>query len=277
MVDLALLLMQPWLAACLAASLALYAIGIARLWRRAGVGRGIATWQAALFTTGWVTLALALCDPVDEWTELRFWSHMIQHELLMVVAAPLFVLGRPLEAWSWALPAAIPQAIRGIFRVGGIGATWALLTEPLGAWCVHALAIWAWHVPALFEMALRDENVHILQHACFLASALAFWWAVADRRREERGGVAMAMVFTTMMHTSALGALLALASSPWYPSYAAGSATLTGLEDQQLGGLVMWLPGSVAYVLAGLLTAYRWLSPPRRTADSRAATSRSSC
>src|SRR5206468_1351826 len=120
------------------------------------------------------------------------------------------------------------------FSTRVLRAAWNGATEPLGAWSLHALALWAWHAPVLFEAALRHEGVHVAQHACFLASALFFWWAVIGRPGEAPRGSSVALLFTTMMHTSALGALLALASSPWYPSYAAGAAGLTGLEDQQL-------------------------------------------
>jgi putative membrane protein len=110
-------------------------------------------------------------------------------------------------------------------------------------------------VPALFEAAVEHEGIHALQHASFLVTALLFWWAVLgrDARSREGSGAALAYLFTTMLHTSALGALLTLAASPWYPRY--------GLEDQQLGGLVMWVPGGAAYVAAALMIMARLLRP----------------
>ncbi|HEX4330516.1 MAG TPA: cytochrome c oxidase assembly protein [Usitatibacter sp.] len=251
------------LATCLAVSAGLYVLGVSRLWGDAGTGRGVTRAQAARFALGWATLVAALVGPMDRWSEELFSVHMVQHELLMVVAAPLLVLGRPLQAWSWALPEGWVLAFARFMRRRTIAGAWHGLTEPLGAWTVHALALWAWHMPLLFEAALHSEGIHVAQHASFLASALCFWWAVVGRDMRAPRGAALVLVFTTMMHTSALGALLTLASTPWYPSYAAGSAGLTGLEDQQLGGLVMWMPGSLAYVAAALFIAYRWLARPR--------------
>lgn len=269
---------EPWALACLAASLALYAIGVARLWKRAGTGRGISIADASRFAAGWIVLAAALLPPLDALSDRSFAVHMVQHELLMVVAAPLFVAARPLEAWTWALAPAWRSAFARASRSSWLRWVWGAITEPIGAWSLHALALWAWHIPALFDAALESTGVHILQHASFFGTALLFWWSVLARGARGRDGVAFASLFMTMLQTSALGALIALAPSPWYAPYAAGAAFgLTPLEDQQLGGLVMWAPGGLAYFVAALLTAYRWLSPPRRTADSRAATSRSSC
>src|SRR6185312_16401994 len=172
---------EPWLAALLAASAILYGAGVARLWRRAGVGRGITRGAVARFVLGWLALVLALVSPLDALGETLFSVHMVQHELLMVVAAPLLVLGRPLEAWAWSLPSPVVQALAGIGRARGLRPLWAAMTEPVGAWCLHALALWAWHAPVLFDAALADERIHIAQHASFLGTALLLWWAVLGR------------------------------------------------------------------------------------------------
>jgi putative membrane protein len=241
-----------WLLALLAASVALYAIGVRRLWRRAGRGRGITVAHTARFAAGWLVLCAALVSPIDTLGAALFSVHMVQHELLMVVAAPLLVLSRPFEAWTWALRPAWRKALGGVARFGPLRAAWRTCTEPIGAWTLHAVALWAWHVPALFEAALAHEGVHVAQHACFFVSALFFWWSVFSRSAR-RGGASVASLFTTMMHTSALGALLTFAPTPWYAHYADTAAFgLSALEDQQLGGLVMWVPGGLAYLGAGL-------------------------
>jgi putative membrane protein len=254
--------LEAWLLALLVASGLLYAAGIARLWRRAGRGRGISPAQAARFAAGWLTLWLALVSPIDPLGGALFSAHMVQHELLMVVAAPLLVLGRPLEAWTWGLPAAARQPLARLGRVGLLRAPWRAVTEPVAAWTLHALALWAWHVPAFFEAALANAAVHVLQHTCFLASALLFWWSVFGRGVHGANGLSVASLFTTMMHSGALGALLTFAPAPWYAHYAGSAAYgLTALEDQQLGGLVMWVPGGAAYVAAALAIVARWLGP----------------
>lgn len=242
------------------ASALLYARGVAVLWRSAGRGRGIRIAQAARFAAGWAALAAALLSPLDTLAEHSFAAHMVQHEALMVVAAPLLVLGRPLEAWAWALPAAWVRALGRAGRSPALARAWNAITEPVGAWTFHALALWLWHLPVLFVAALSDERVHVLQHASFFGSALAFWWAVFGRGVHAPDGASIASLFTTMMHTSALGALLTFAPAAWYPVYAAdGAFGLSALEDQQLGGLIMWVPAGFVYVAAGLALAAAWL------------------
>jgi putative membrane protein len=254
--------LEPWLIACLGASAALYAVGLVRLWRRAGHGHGIPQWAAARFALGWLALAAALVSPIDALGGSLFWVHMVEHELLMVVAAPLLVTARPLEAWTWALPRAWRGALARFGRSRPLGALWRVITDPFGAWTLHAVALWVWHAPALFDAALANESVHVAQHASFLATALLFWWSVLARARP--AGHAMASLFTTMLHTGALGALLTLAPSAWYSAYRASTAAfgLDALEDQQLGGLVMWVPAGLAYLAAGLWIAARWLGEP---------------
>jgi putative membrane protein len=256
---------EPWAAALLVASATLYVAGVVRLWRRAGRGRGISFRDAGRFASGWFVTAAALMPPLDLYTSSSFAAHMAQHELMMAVAAPLLVTGRPLEAWTWAMPASWRTALPVITRWRPLRAAWSALTDPLAAWTLHAIAVWAWHVPAAFEAATRSTGVHIAQHASFMLTALFFWWTVFERGQRHNGGAALASVFATMMHTGALGALLTFGAALWYPSYG-GAYGLTALEDQQLGGLIMWGPASFAYLAAALVIASRWLLQPPRTA-----------
>jgi putative membrane protein len=202
------------------------------------------------------------------WAERSFAAHMVQHELMMVVAAPLLVLARPLEAWAWALPNGARRAFAALARCTSVRSAWRALTAPVGAWCFHALALWVWHLPNLFGAALASPALHVLQHTCFFASALAFWWAVFGRAARAPDAMSLACLFTTMLHTSALGALLALAPRAYYAETLQPALFgLTPLEDQQLGGLVMWVPASLAYVGAGLAIVHAWLARPRSQAD----------
>jgi putative membrane protein len=257
--------LEPWVLALMAVSAGLYVLGLRRLWQNAGRGRGISATQAACFAVGWLALLVALVSPLDALGSRLFSAHMLQHELLMLVAAPLLVLGRPLAAWTWAFSPSQRQTIGRWTRLRWWSAAWALLTDPLAAWALHALALWLWHIPALFEAALHSNALHVLQHASFLITALLFWWAVlgADAR-SRTSGFALAYLFTTMLHTGALGALLTLAPTPWYPTYAAatGALGLNPLQDQQLGGLLMWIPGGLAYLVAGLAVVARLLARP---------------
>jgi putative membrane protein len=247
---------EPWAAVLLGASALCYALGLRRLWSRAGRWRGVGAAQVAAFGSGWLVLALALLSPLDALGARLFAAHMVQHELLMVVAAPLLVLARPLVAWTWALAPAARRCAGAIARHPAWRRPWRCITAPLPAWLLHALALWGWHLPRFFDAALASDGLHVLQHACFLGTALVFWWSVLG---PERPGVALASLFATMLHSAALGALLALSARPWYAAYAAPAFGLTPLEDQQLGGLVMWVPAGFAYLFAALAIAGRML------------------
>ncbi len=270
---------DPLVLGCLAVSAWLYAFGLLRLWRHAGFGRGARPVQAASFMAGWLTLALALVSPIDPLGSQLFVAHMIQHELLMIVAAPLLVLGRPLGVWIWAFSPRWRRRIGRFLQAPGWRAPWTLVTAPLSAWVLHALALWLWHVPALFEAALEHEWVHTLQHSSFLLTALLFWWTVLATPTRRAQGIAVVSLFTTMLHMGALGALLTLARTVWYPAYLGRTQAfgLTALEDQQLGGLVMWVPSGFIYIACLITIAASWLNappprprPPVRTAGSLA-------
>jgi putative membrane protein len=245
---------DPWVVSPLLAGLGLYLRGLARLWGRAGHGRGVSVAGAAAFGGGWLVLALALVSPLHAAGGALFSLHMLQHVLMMLLAAPLLVLGRPLTVTLWAFPARARRWLGGVARTAPLHRAAAALRSPLAAWGVHALALWLWHLPVLYQATLRSEAVHFLQHASFMAGALVFWWAVAEAARRPRTGYAVGAlaVFTTALHGALLGALLTFSLVLWYPAYAASAAAwgLSPLEDQQLGGLIMWIPAGVVYLAA---------------------------
>ena len=255
---------QPWLLGLLALSAIGYALGLRRLWANAGSGRGVATWQAGAFALGWLSLVGALVSPLDTWGGLLFSAHMVQHELLMVVSAPLMVIGRPLATWTWALSPSQRRSVGRLFQGRRWSAVWGTLTDPLVAWAVHALALWVWHIPTAFDAALQHEWLHILQHLSFFVTALFFWWSVLghDPRGRYGPGHSAAYLFTTMMHTGALGALLSLSPTAWYAPYIplTGALGFDPVQDQQLGRLVMWVPAGLAYVVAALWVLGRMLT-----------------
>jgi putative membrane protein len=248
---------EPWVVALLAISAVGYAAGVARLWGHAGRGRGIGGRAVAGFALGWLSLVVALISPIDALGSRLFAAHMVQHELLMIVAAPLLVLGRPLAAWAWALPAAWRAPVGRMFHRPAWRVPWLAVTGALAAWLLHGLALWLWHVPAWFDAALASATLHTLQHIAFVVTALLFWWSVLGVATRQDRALALASLFTTMLHTGALGALLALAPTAWYAAYAQSTAAfgLTPLEDQQIGGLVMWVPAGVVYVGCALMLA----------------------
>src|SRR6476646_9115289 len=128
----------------IAATGAAYAAGVARLWRNAGVGRGIARGQAVAFAAGWLALVAALLSPLDELAEQLFAAHMAQHELLMVVGAPLIALASPLVAFLWILPHGGRRRAMRVMRGRRVSLVWAALTAPATVWLLHGLALWIW-------------------------------------------------------------------------------------------------------------------------------------
>ena len=229
---------------CLAVSAVTYALGLARLWGHAGRGRGVSVTQASAFAAGLLTLLVALVTPLDPLGSMLFSAHMVQHELLMLVAAPMLVLGRPLALWAWAMPQRWSRVVGRSLHHPAWRVPWLVMTGPLAAWLLHALALWLWHVPVLFNAALNDSTVHAFQHGSFLVTALLFWWSVLSATTRKEQGLALVSLFTTMVHTGALGALLTLARTPWYVHYfhTTSAFGINALEDQQLGGLIMWVP-----------------------------------
>lgn len=233
-----------------------YAVGFVRLWRRAERGRPALRRDAAVFALGWFGLAGALVTPLHEAGERSFAMHMIEHEIIMLVAALFLVLARPGPVFLWAFP----TPVRGALASAGRWPLWRMLTDPFVATTLQALAIIVWHVPWLFDLTLRSDGWHIAQHLSFIASALLFWWAMVHGRT--RPLVSAACLFVTSMIGGGLGALMALSNSPWFPTYAALGLTPAGFtpeQDQQLAGLIMWVPGGAWHLAAALYFLQRAL------------------
>ena len=222
---------------------------------------GLTVLQQTSFWAGWLSLVIALVSPLHPLGEALFSAHMVQHEILMLISAPLLVLSRPLVTFLWALPFEWRRTLGRWSKTQAVSSTWNWLTDPLAAWLLHAAAIWAWHAPYLFQLTLRSDLAHTAQHLSFVLSALLFWWAVFYAHGRRAYGAAFLYVFTTAIHTGALGALLTFAPRLWYPAYSGSTEAwgLTALQDQQIGGLIMWVPASIVYLVAGLALVAAWL------------------
>ena len=254
----------------LGAALALYVSGYRRL--AAKTGRLVQPLAAACFAAGWAVLATALASPLHALGAELLAAHMVQHELIMVVAAPLLVLGRPLVPWLFALPVSWRHGLGRWSRGSAVRPAWAVASRPVVAFALHAAAILVWHVPAAYQATLRSDAAHALQHASFLATALLFWQALLHPPTRARHGPAVLYLFATSLYTGGLGALLALSPTPWYPAYGAAGAPwgYTPLEDQQLAGLIMWMPGAAAYLAAALGLTAAWLRASGARVTARA-------
>jgi putative membrane protein len=249
---------------------ALYAKSTAHLQDRANEKHRVNRRHAAAHVLAVVTVAVALLSPLDRWSDARFSAHMSQHELLMLVAAPLAVLSRPLHVGLWALPASWMGGVTSALGRRGVKAAWRAVSAPLVLLLLHGLVRWVWHAPALFEAALASEPLHALQHLTFFGSAALFWWAIVNGRYGRAGyGVAVLFVFATSAHSGALAALITLAGQAWYPTHAARTLAEGGdpLADQQLAGLLMWVPAAVLLLVVALALFAAWLGEAARRAE----------
>jgi putative membrane protein len=244
----------------LAVSALLYARG-------ARVPRGVTRRQKVCFWAGWLALVVALVSPIHPLGEALFSAHMVQHELLMLIAAPLLALSRPLVPMLWGLPLESRRTVGGWTKAPSVQRAWRAITAPAAAWCLHAVAIWIWHAPPLFQATLTSELAHSAQHLSFFLSALLFWWSLFYAHGRTAYGAAVLYVFTTGVHTSILGALLTFTPTLWYPAYVTTAPAwgMTPLDDQQTGGLVMWIPAGLVYLGVGLALFAAWL----RESDER--------
>lgn len=217
--------------------------------------------RAYQFWAGWLLLVTALVSPLDPLGEHLFTAHMIQHELLMLAAGPLLIASRAgsaivLGAKIIAVP--VLQATTG--RGNTLSSVLKALLTPIGAWLLHFTLLWAWHIPFLFNASLSNNWVHSLQHICFLMISLIFWYSIL-RSTGDRSMQAIVSLFSTAIHASALGALLTFSPVIWYTDY--GDRTqawgLSPLQDQQLGGLIMWMPAGIIFIAVALMMLGRYL------------------
>ena len=257
---------EPAVLALVVASGALYAIGIRRLWRRAGDGHVVSALGVTAFYAGLVALLVALCTPLDALADTLFSAHMVQHVILIAVAPPLLVLGIPAVPLLWGLPESARLAVGRGWKASRLGTVGHALVQPVPALVLHTLALWLWHLPGPYADALANPAVHALEHGCFFITALLVWW-VAIRpvgRRSTDTAWALFVLIGTFVSSGALGAILTFSDTPWYyaQSVGAGAWGFTALQDQQLAGLIMWIPAGFAYIAGILAIAARALQDP---------------
>jgi len=249
--------LDPWVTGPLAALLLLFLVGRQRLDKRSKVERK----RPWLFLGGWLVLTPSLVSPLHEGGERSFTLHMIEHELIMLVATFLLAASHAGGVLAWGLPGPLRRALGGGWKAP-LSSLWRRLTEPVTATIIQAVVMWAWHAPALFDQALASQGWHVAQHLSFVLSSLIFWSAMLDARRGSYL-LSAACLFVTSLVEGALGALMALSASPWYSAYAAMGMSGIGLDpttDQQLAGLIMWIPGGLVHGGAALGFLYHWLT-----------------
>ncbi len=209
--------------------------------------------RAVGFVTGWLALLFALSPWIDKWSEQSLAAHMVQHELLVIVATPLMAAGTPLLGMLWALPRRFRHGLIETVQRTPVPIVWRTITAPSSAFLLYGLALWIWHVPALYDATLEHEAVHAIQHLCFFGSTAVFWWGIVHGRAAYGYGAAVVYLFVTAVHGGVLGALLTVSPRVWYaPYFTHHPSGLTSLEDQQLAGLLMWVPAGLAFTAGAL-------------------------
>jgi cytochrome c oxidase assembly factor CtaG len=238
----------------------------ARMPSRFGTGR------AAAFLSGLLVLLLALSEPMDALAHEFLRIHMIQHLLLMLVAPPLLWIGAPVAPMLLGLPRPLRRTVAAGLGWRPVRRLTRVLTNPGVSWALFVIVFWAWHVPGLYQLALRSDTWHDAEHLCFLGSALLFWRPVIlpwPARSSWPRWTMIPYVVLADVQSNVLAAIFTFADRVVYPAYAAALQARNGsaLEDQAIAGVIMWLPGSIAFFVPVLWLVLTQLEPAERGAS----------
>ena len=242
---------------------AIYARGWVLLRRRLPHRFG---WRQLLcFMAGLDLVFVALVSPLDAWAASSLLGHMVQHLILMIVAPPLIWLGAPLAPLLRGLPRPVAQIL--IVPVLGwppLGRLSHALTHPAVGWLAFVVATWAWHVPVMYELALRSDAWHHVEHVCFLLTALLFWWPVVQpwpsRSRWPRWAMVPYLLLADVQGI-VLAAFFTFARRPLYQTYADAQGGVGALQDQVAAGVLMWALGSLAFLVPAGYLVVQLLAP----------------
>ena len=221
--------------------------------------------RTAAFLGGLAAIAFALLSGIERYDTTLFSVHMVQHLLLLLVAAPLLALAAPVTQLLRVASPAWRRRIVGVLHAGPVAA----LGHPVVAWVTFTLVMWVSHFSPLFDVALENDLVHEAEHAAFLGAGLLFWWPVvgADPARRRLSHPVRALYLLLQMPPSSfLGMLITFANAPLYAHYATlGSPYgIDPLADQQLAGGIMWLAGDVVFIVAILVVVAAWMRHEER-------------
>jgi len=243
---------------------------------RLGAGRrgNVEALRARCFAGALAVVAVALVSPLDALSGVLASAHMAQHVLLLLVAAPLLAVSSPGAALLRGAPTSVRQATGWSRRRFGLTpAHLRPLRNPAAVWALHVAMIWFWHAAVAYDAALDNHFVHVAQHASYLVTGLWFWQVVLSARRAVSNGLGILLVFTMAMQSVFLSALLTFASAPWYSGYESTTQAwkLTPLADQQLAGVIMWIPAGLIYLGVAIALLARWISAAERDAVTQPA------
>jgi putative membrane protein len=226
-------------------------------------------WRGRCFAVALLALGVALISPLDALSSALASAHMVQHMLLVLVAAPLLALSAPSSALLRGSPLGVRRASgRWRRRLGLTRANLRALRHPATVWLLHVGTLWFWHAAVPYDAALDNQFLHVLEHASFLGTALLFWRVVIGTRSPERvpNGLGALLVFAMAMQSVLLSVLLTFARAPWYSGYATTTTPwgLAPLADQQLAGVIMWIPAGLVYLAAALTLMVAWIHAAER-------------
>ncbi len=247
----------------LAALALLYLWAVGPLRRRGGVTGGAGPWRVVSFFAGLAVMYLVLDGPLDDLSDSYLFSmHMVQHLALTQLVAPLLILGTP------------AFALRPLLRPGWVRAAGEALSRPAVAFLVYALTYTVWHLPAPYDLMVRHDGLHVLVHLEYMVTGVIMWWPVLtplpEYRRLASGG-AILYLFLLGIPMMAVAAWITLTPHLLYPFYSAAPRVwgLSPLDDQRLGGLIMWVPGGAFYWIATAGVFFAWASRERRADAER--------
>ncbi len=243
---------------------ALYTLGWVRLHRQSRRGQ-MATWtRLASYYAGLIVLAVSLLSPIDRLGDQLFFMHMVQHMLSIMIAAPLLLLANPFPFMVWSLPPAWRRHVSALFAgPSAFRRTFAAATKPFVAWLVFLTIYLGWHDANLYDLALRINWVHDLEHITFFAAALLFWWHVtgaAPHIHGKRSGWAnLAYLIGVVPPNMAVAVSIAFASNVIYTYYLSAPRIwgFSAMQDQMISGVIMWIPGSMMFILAAIIVLAR--------------------
>jgi putative membrane protein len=264
--------LQPSVLLGIALAAVIYGAGLRELERRGRLWSLVQRRHVASFALGLIALLVALQSPLDTYDSRLFTIHMVQHLILLMVAPPLLLLGKPIPVLLMGLPPAVVRRVaRAHARTSWLNGLTGRLTSPPVAWTLYVGDVLLWHVPALYQATLFYPGVHLLEHMCFLSTGLVFWWVIIEPMpgpARVHHGVRMAMSWSAVLPMVALGALFTFPGSLWYPWYAAQPRLwgLSAIDDQHIGGLIMWLPGSMMHVIGASILFFAMLARDERAA-----------
>jgi putative membrane protein len=233
--------------------------------------------QAMAFFAGLLALVVALDSPIDTYADQLFWVHMIQHVILLTIAPPLILLGRPWPRMWRALPVEPRTKVARVVARSGWTQPIRALARPWPAWILFTATFVAWHIPAAYDATLQYGTVHVVEHAMFFFTGLLFWARVIDPgplRPRLVWPVRIAYAAGAMVVGWILAITLVIVPHPVYGFYAdlaTRPGGISALTDQQLAAGVMWVPGSLAYTITFLIGFYKWLEGDHRSGSTSAA------